>query len=61
MQISVECMGVDNLWSQTVLYNKSSLITFRRWNYNGTFCIRKNGKFARFIAKRDAIGKQISQ
>jgi hypothetical protein len=51
-------MGVDNLWSQTLLYNKSYLMNFRRWNYNcallllsdngeiyktATFYIRKNG------------------
>jgi hypothetical protein len=30
-------MGVDSLWSQTRLYNKSYLINFRRWNYNFTF------------------------
>jgi hypothetical protein len=34
MQISVECISVDNLWSQTLLYNKSYLINFGRWNYN---------------------------
>jgi hypothetical protein len=28
-------MGVDSLWSQTLLYNKS--YNFRRWNYNFTF------------------------
>jgi hypothetical protein len=25
-------MGVDNLWSQTLLHNKSYLLNFRRWN-----------------------------
>jgi hypothetical protein len=34
---SLECMGVDNLWSQTLLNNKSYLINFRRWNYNCPF------------------------
>jgi hypothetical protein len=24
--ISVQCLGVDNLWSQTLLYNKSYLM-----------------------------------
>jgi hypothetical protein len=33
-QISVQCMSVDNLWSQTLSYNKSYLMNFRRWNYN---------------------------
>jgi hypothetical protein len=28
MQIGVQCMGVDNLWSQTLLYNKSYLMNF---------------------------------
>jgi hypothetical protein len=37
MQISVQCMGVDNLWSQTLLYNKSYLMNFRRLNYNCAF------------------------
>jgi hypothetical protein len=27
-------MGVDNLWSQTPLHNKSCLMNFRHWNYN---------------------------
>jgi hypothetical protein len=27
-------MGVDNLWSQPLLYNKSYLINFSPWNYN---------------------------
>jgi hypothetical protein len=27
-------MDVDNLWSPTLLYNKSYLMNFRRWNYN---------------------------
>jgi hypothetical protein len=30
-------MVVDNLWSQTLLYNKSYLMNFRRWNYNCAF------------------------
>jgi hypothetical protein len=37
MQISVQCRGVDNLLSQTLLYNKSHLMNFRRWNYNCAF------------------------
>jgi hypothetical protein len=37
VQISVQCMAVDNLWSQTLLYNKSYLTNFRRWNYNCIF------------------------
>jgi hypothetical protein len=37
MQISVQCMGVDKLWSQTLLYNKSYLMNFSRWNYNCAF------------------------
>jgi hypothetical protein len=32
MQISVQSMGVDNLWFQTLLYNKSYLMHFRHWN-----------------------------
>jgi hypothetical protein len=34
---SVQCMGVDNLWSQTLLYNISYFMNFRRWNYNCAF------------------------
>jgi hypothetical protein len=30
-------MGVDNLWSQTLLYNKSYLMNFRRYNYDCAF------------------------
>jgi hypothetical protein len=67
-------MGVDSLWSQTLLCSKSYLMNLRHWNYNCAFyyyylmmekmykickSIRKNGKFTRFIAKRDATGKQI--
>jgi hypothetical protein len=37
MQISLQCMGVDNLWSQMLLYNKSYLKKFRPWNYNCVF------------------------
>jgi hypothetical protein len=37
IQISVHCMGVDNLWSQTPLHNKSCLMNFRHWNYNCAF------------------------
>jgi hypothetical protein len=56
MQISAQCMGVDNLWSQThFIVNHTS-----RWNYNcAIFYIRKNWYFTSFIAKRDATGKQI--
>jgi hypothetical protein len=77
MQISVQCMGVDNLWSQKLLYNKSYLMNFRRWNYNYAFYyyylimekMYNNNKqrqhftfeFTSFIAKRDATGKQIFQ
>jgi hypothetical protein len=31
-------MGVDNLWSQTVLYDKWYFMNFGRWNYNCLFC-----------------------
>jgi hypothetical protein len=34
---SVQSMAVDNLWSQTLVYNKSYLMNFRRWNYNCAF------------------------
>jgi hypothetical protein len=37
-EISIQCMGVDNLWSQTLLCNKSHLMNFNRWNYNCAFC-----------------------
>jgi hypothetical protein len=37
-EISIQCMGVDNLWSQTLLCNKSYLMKFNRWNYNCAFC-----------------------
>jgi hypothetical protein len=37
MQINVQCMGVDNLWSPTLLYNKLYLMNSRRWNYNCVF------------------------
>jgi hypothetical protein len=38
MQISVQCMGVDNnLCSQTPLYNKSYLMNVKCWNYNCAF------------------------
>jgi hypothetical protein len=39
MQISVQRMGVgvDNLWSQTLLFNKSYLMNLRRWNYISVF------------------------
>jgi hypothetical protein len=40
VQISVQYMGVDNLWSQTLFYNNSYLMNFtnfRRWNYNCAF------------------------
>jgi hypothetical protein len=30
-------MGLDNLWPQAPLYNKSYLINFKRWNYNYAF------------------------
>jgi hypothetical protein len=30
-------VGVDSLWSQTLLYNKSYLMNFRRGNYNCGF------------------------
>jgi hypothetical protein len=52
MQINVQCMGVDNLWSKTLFDNKSYLMNFTRWNYNCAFYyyrysyhsyIRKNG------------------
>jgi hypothetical protein len=48
MKISVQCMGVDNLWSQTLLYNKSYLMndviieTIYKIN-KARFYIRKNG------------------
>jgi hypothetical protein len=37
MQISGQNMGVDNLWSQTLLNKKLYLMNFRRWNYNCAF------------------------
>jgi hypothetical protein len=33
----IRSMAVDNLWSETLLYNKSYLMNFRRWNYNYAF------------------------
>jgi hypothetical protein len=27
---SVQCMGIDNLWFRTLLYNKSYLMNFKR-------------------------------
>jgi hypothetical protein len=37
MHKSVQYMGVDKMWSQTLLCNKSHLMNFRRWNYNCAF------------------------
>jgi hypothetical protein len=34
---SVQALGVDNLWFQMPLYNKSYVKNFRRWNYNCAF------------------------
>jgi hypothetical protein len=62
MQISVQCMAVDNLWSQKLLYNKSYLMNFRLWNYKIYYYylimeeIYKINK-----SKRDAASKQIFQ
>jgi hypothetical protein len=52
MQISVQCMGVDSLWSQRLLHNKSYFMNFRRWNYNCAFyycylIMEKHFKFVR--------------
>jgi hypothetical protein len=30
-------MGVDNLWSQKLVYNKSYLMHVTHWNYNRAF------------------------
>jgi hypothetical protein len=66
---SVQCMGIDNLWFQTLLCNESYLMNFRRWNYNCAFCYyylimekmykTNKGIMCLFITKRDASGKQI--
>jgi hypothetical protein len=37
MQISVQCMRVNNLLAQTLLCNKTYLMNFTRWNYNSAF------------------------
>jgi hypothetical protein len=57
-------MGVDNLWSQTLFYNKLYLMNFGRWNYNCAFyyyylTFIRMGNLQALLANGDATDKQI--